>query len=63
MKKINEVLYQAKQDSAKQEHCQQSIEQFFKNCLHKKTLQTILLTEVLKEEYDGAVVVVGESGS
>ena len=50
MAKINEVLSQAKQDATKKDYCQQSIEQFFKNCLYKKTLQKILSTEVLKED-------------
>jgi len=45
MAKINEILSQAKQD----DH-QQSIKQFFKNCLYKKTLQKILSTEILKED-------------
>ncbi len=49
MAKINEVLYQAKQDPNKQEHCQKSIKKFFTNCLHKKTLQEILSIEVLKK--------------
>lgn len=50
MAKINEILSQVKQDPTKQDSCQQLIKQFFTNCILKQTLQTILSTEVLKED-------------